>query len=252
MMETTQFAESRARQVVADTAGAFDRERLSQAVLEIAEKIVMTLLAERTREPAPTAVSQVEPRPEPLFRCEGRYWTIAGRDDNFRLKDVRGLGYIAELLRNPQRRVHLTELLAAADSRPEPWVGIPRRPALGDAGEVLDAKAKAAYRRRLEELREEIREAKAAGAEERASRLEAEIDELVRELASAIGLRGRDRRAGSGIERARFRVTKAIRAAIRNIEEASPSLGHHLATTIKTGTFCCYVPDPANPPCWRF
>jgi hypothetical protein len=188
---------------------------------------------------------------EARFRREGRYWTIACRGDELRVRDMHGLGYIAELLRRPQRKLHLTELLAAAEGS-EPSIAGMRDAALADAGDVLDAKAKAAYRRRLQELREELRDAKAAGACEHASQLEAEIDQLARELARALGLGGRDRRAVSGTERARFRVTKAIRAAIKAIDEASSSLGHHLATTIKTGTFCCYLPDPSNSPSWRF
>ena len=49
---------------------------------------------------------------------------------------------------------------------------------LGDAGEMLDEQAKAAYRRRLSELREELEEAKELGNVERAEQAEEEIDAL--------------------------------------------------------------------------
>ena len=49
---------------------------------------------------------------------------------------------------------------------------------LGDAGEMLDDQAKAAYRRRLSELREELEEAKELGNVKRAEQAEQEIDAL--------------------------------------------------------------------------
>src|SRR5262245_56519795 len=44
-------------------------------------------------------------------------------------------------------------------------------------------------------------------------------------------------------QRARVRVTRALRAAMARIEQHHPSLGEHLAATIKTGTNCSYAPD---------
>ena len=45
-------------------------------------------------------------------------------------------------------------------------------------------------------------------------------------------------------ERARVNVTRAIAAALKRISAHHPDLGAHLATTIRTGTFCAYRPDP--------
>ena len=60
----------------------------------------------------------------------------------------------------------------------------PRRPGLGDAGAILDARAKAEYRRRLAELEEEVEEARAFGDDERAARAAEEREFLVAELAA--------------------------------------------------------------------
>jgi hypothetical protein len=79
----------------------------------------------------------------------------------------------------------------------------------------------------------------------------AERDFLVGELARAVGLGGRDRRAASHAERARLNATRAIRAAIANLGRASPSLGRHLAATIRTGRHCCYAPGPRAPIDWE-
>jgi hypothetical protein len=45
-------------------------------------------------------------------------------------------------------------------------------------------------------------------------------------------------------ERARINVTRAIKAALGRIKVHDPVLHRHLAATIRTGTFCSYIPDP--------
>lgn len=119
-----------------------------------------------------------------------------------------------------------------------------------DAGAVLDAEAKEAYRRRLAEIDDDIDEARALGDAERAAQAEAEHDVLVRELSRAFGLGGRERLAGSASERARAGVTRAIRQAMARIAEHHPPLGEHLDRTIRTGTYCAYDPDPRAPVVW--
>ena len=128
----------------------------------------------------------------------------------------------------------------------------PGRMALGDAGAILDAQAKKAYRRRLAEIEEDIEEARALEDIERAAQSAAERDFLVRELSSAIGLGGRDRRAASASERGRVAVTRAIRYAMGRIAEHHPPLGEHLNLAIHTGTRCVYRPDPRALAGWRF
>jgi len=74
---------------------------------------------------------------------------------------------------------------------------------------------------------------------------------LTGQLAAAVGLGGRDRRAGSAAERARVNITRAVRAALARIRAHSPALAGHLDATIHTGTFCSYTPDPRAPITWR-
>jgi hypothetical protein len=125
------------------------------------------------------------------------------------------------------------------------------RPDLGDAGALLDATAKAAYRARLGELRAEVEEAEGFNDPVRASRARQEMEFLVAELSRAVGLGGRDRRAASHAERARLNASRAIRAAMANLAEANPALGRHLAATIRTGRYCSYTPDPRLPIAWE-
>jgi eukaryotic-like serine/threonine-protein kinase len=187
----------------------------------------------------------------------GKTWRISCGREEARLGDLKGVRYIACLLGRPYEEVHVMELVAAAGGGTQIEVNAGVRSdlrasrrlasALGDAGAMLDGKAKVAYRERLVALREAQDEARMRGdalAEERA---EEEIRALSRELAAAVGLGGRDRRAASVDDRARVSVTKAIQTAIRRIEPGCPSLGRHLAGSIRTGLFCSYSPDPNTP-----
>jgi hypothetical protein len=121
---------------------------------------------------------------------------------------------------------------------------------VGDAGELLDAEARAAYRGRLTDLRAERGEAEAVGDTGRIAAADREIAMLTQELARAVGLGGRARRAGSLAERARLNVTRAIAVVLRKVAGEHPALGEHLAGTVRTGAFCSYTPDPRNPVRW--
>ena len=83
----------------------------------------------------------------------------------------------------------------------------------------------------------------------RSERIGAERDALVEQLAGAVGLGGRIRRAGSPAERARTTATARIRAAIKRVSQVHQSLGSHLDQSIRTGTFCVYRPE--RPMSWK-
>ncbi len=116
---------------------------------------------------------------------------------------------------------------------------------------MLDATAKAAYKARLGELQAELDEADRFNDPVRAASARQEMDFLVGELARAVRLGGRDRRAASHAERARLNATRAIRAAMANLARANPTLGQHFSATIRTGRYCSYTPDPRAPIDWE-
>ena len=120
-----------------------------------------------------------------------------------------------------------------------------------NAEKILDLQARGAYKQRLSELREELAEAQNFHDLGRSEQLAAEIDFLTHELASAVGLGGRARRVRSPAERARVNITRAIKLALHKISAHHSVLGQHLATTIKTGTYCSYTPDPRLPITWQ-
>ncbi len=177
---------------------------------------------------------------------EGEFWTIAFDGATFSLRDTKGLHYIADLLREPGRERHALDLVAAHGGGEEA-----ARPAASDAGPILDAVSKAQYRARLEELAAELDEAEQNNDRERATRARDEREVLVEHLASAVGLGGRDRRGASDAERARVSVTRAIKAVLPRIAERSPALERHFESTLRTGQFCSYVPDPRSPLRWE-
>ena len=186
-----------------------------------------------------------------MFRREGDYWTVAFGGKVVRMRDAKGLGYLARLLRHPHREFHVLDLLAGDARRGNDTAredGLVA--ATPDAGVVLDEPAKHAYRERIAELEAEIEQARRWNDVERTARAEGELDALTRELAGALGLGGRDRRAASDSERARASVSKAVRSAVRRLEEQHPELGRHLSLAVHTGTFCTYDPDPRVPVTW--
>jgi tetratricopeptide (TPR) repeat protein len=172
-----------------------------------------------------------------VFRREGDYWSVAFEGRTVRVRDLKGMRYLAHLLAHPGREFHVVDMVAAETGQ---------QMALGDAGEILDERAKSAYRRRLAEIEDDIEQARALQDAEREAQADAERDFLVRELARAVGLGGRDRRAGSASERARSGVTRAVRQGIARIGEHHPQLGEHLSRSVRTGTYCAYAPDPSD------
>ena len=148
-----------------------------------------------------------------VFRREGDYWSVVFEGRTVRVRDLKGMRYLAQLLAHPGREFHVLDLVAAETGQ---------QTALGDAGEMLDERAKTAYRRRLAEIEDDIEQARALEDAEREAQADAERDFLVRELARAVGLGGRDRRAASASERARSGVTRAVRQGIARIGEHHP------------------------------
>jgi len=180
------------------------------------------------------------------LRHEDDFWLVGFADAVTRVPDSLGLRYLDLLIRRPGRdlaALDLVRLTAAAG----PAAAAAAEDGLHDASgtgadEVLDQQARAAYRQRLTALDEELSEAEAWHDTERASRLRAEKDFLVRELAAATGLGGRPRRLGAESERARLNVTRAIRSAIAKIRDRAPAAAAHLDRSVRTGTRCSYAP----------
>ena len=196
-----------------------------------------------------------------IFARSGEFWTLSFGGVTFSLKAIKGLAYLQFLLQHPGEEFHATDLVRGLgiEASSEHAIADAASPSsglsvggLGDAGEMLDQHAKQEYRGRLRELREELEELRGRGDHERGEKIEAEIDFIERELIRAVGLGGRDRRAGSAGERARLSVTRAIKSAVQKITEHHVALGELLEASIKTGLFTVYAPGPTNAIAWRY
>jgi hypothetical protein len=166
--------------------------------------------------------------------AEGDVWVVAYGGSVVRLRASRGLAMLARLVAEPGRELHALELGGGGDGAP----GVDT----GDAGPLLDARARAAYRDRYRELEQAIEEAEAMNDAGRAARARAEREALADELARGVGLGGRERVAGAAAERARVNVQRRLKDALERISAADATMGRHLTRSVKTGMFCSYEP----------
>jgi tetratricopeptide (TPR) repeat protein len=250
-----------ARAGLADALRASGNEHRAALELEAARTVLDRIEAQRTGDDAMPVERDGAAKEPPAtdvntFRREGDYWSVVFKGRTVRVRDLKGVRYLARLLADPGREFHVLDLVAAESgvvtgAESGRAAGLSRT-GPGDAGEMLDVRAKDAYRRRLAEIEDDIEQARAFGDTDRAEQADAERDFLVRELSRAVGLGGRDRRAASTSERARVAVTRAVRQGIARVGEHHPELGEHLDRTIRTGTYCAYVLDPSDPAAWRF
>ena len=193
---------------------------------------------------------------KPLFLRQNDYWIIRYQGHGALLKSTRGLHYLAVLLRDPGREFHVSELLVRAVGASTPTAAIAAigrvTVGLGVGVPVLDAQARAEYKRRVNDLRQDLIQAERFNDLQGKTEVQNELQVIADHLACGVGLGGRGRRASWAAERARSAVTKCIKKAIQEIGEAIPSLGYHLAARIKTGYFCSYNPHPDRPIAWKF
>jgi hypothetical protein len=238
--------------------GPGDRQRaaaLRAQALREAEQLGLVRLLRRGP-PRAAAAAGGRSAVDASLRRLGESFEVRFGERAFRLPASKGLAYLVELLRQPGRELHAAALAGGGPLEQAPGAGelaearLTSAAGLGDAGELLDARARGAYRRRLADIREEQEDAERCHDSGRAERAREEREFLERELARALGLGGRARRAGSAAERARLNVTRALASAVRKLAAEDPDLGEHLAATIRTGLFCCYTPDPRRPVAW--
>jgi hypothetical protein len=252
---------ARQRDALGDATGAALDAAAAQAALDQLDVVLSpgaaAVIERLARPPGAASVEALAPAAAPVptapsgpetasLTLDGRWWTAAAGGTTVRLPDTKGLRYLAALVATPGAEHHALDLVDRVEGV-QP--GLDRRH-LGDAGAVLDGQARQAYRRRIEELREACDDALAAGELERAEALDGELQQLVGQLAQAFGLGGRERKAASAAERARLNVTRALRAALAKLIDALPAAGAALDRRVRTGLYCCYTPDAADPIRW--
>ena len=209
--------------------------RLRARALATYERIGAQWWRERLAARQPDGPSDASlPRRVHLRRLPSGLWEIGTEPTTAVLAELRGLGYLRELVRRPGELVSALDLVGAG------------QPVLEEAGlgEVTDRQALAAYRARLLELDQELGEAEDWADSGRVDAARAEREALLDEIAHATGLHGRPRTIGSSQERARVAVRKAITTALDRVATTDPEFAQHLRTSIRTGLACSYEPAP--------
>jgi hypothetical protein len=183
------------------------------------------------------------------FRREGDYWLVIFDGHTVRVRDLKGMRYLARLFADPGREYHVLDLVAETGHGAQvdsSHAGNPPRRHSATRRVPLERRTPTADAWPRSKMITSIK--RAPSATERAAQADAERDFLVRELAHlawAVAIDGT-----SASERARAGVTRAVRQAIDRIGEHHPQLGEHLSHTIRTGTYCAYHPDPRAPAGW--
>ena len=172
------------------------------------------------------------------IRREGRGWCVEVGNRRVLVADLVGMGYLAELVGHPGQPISALVLAGAGEANG------------GSPHELLDRHARQAYTARARELTAELAEAEADNDLARAEHLRIELDALVEQLETAIGLGGRPRTFARESERARTAVRKAIRRAIDEIDAADPFVAEPLRTGVTTGAVCSYASPPDHPITW--
>ncbi len=216
--------------------------QLKRAV-ELARACGMPAVAAR----AEAAIEAVAPKPRESRQPEAAAvpfslrpheggWRLECEAGTLVLKNLRGIEMLGRLLERPGQEIHCLDLVSPGASAEAPQDA-------GDAGELLDAQAKRAYRQRIEALSERIEDCDQRGDFAGAERARSELEVLGRELSRAVGLGGRARRASSAAERARVTAQRRLRDAIKKIRELDADVGSYLERTVRTGTFCAFDPQ---------
>jgi hypothetical protein len=233
----------------ADPASALLEARAAAALLSRLDVVLAPAdrdLLDRVGVATDQPRQEAECRVAVLTRDDG-WWTAACGDTKVRLRDTKGLRYLAGLVARPGTERHVIDLVDETEGL-SPG-GLDRR-RLGHAGPHADAQTRNVYRRRVVALRDQIEDALAVEDDERAAALQSELDTVVAELARSFGLGGRDRWASSAAEKARLNVTRALRSALGKLTEALPDAGSVLDRRVRTGAFCAYQPHPDDEVTW--
>ena len=157
-----------------------------------------------------------------VFRREGDYWSVVFEGRTVRVRDLKGMRYLAQLLADPGREFHVLDLVAAETGQ---------QTAFGDAGEMLDARAKtptAAASPRSRTTSSRRAPSRTPSGRRRQTPSATSSSESSRARSASVAATGGPHRPPSALESG---VTRAVRQAIARIGEHHPELGEHLEPT---------------------
>lgn len=206
----------------------------------------------------PSAMNSGQDQPsglaENVFRKEGAVWAMSfGDDEIVRLPDMKGFNYIAYLLSRPNKDISVVELATIHAKLDVKEMGeeelkegnlTSSKEKEKDIGTMLDPVAKREYQEAINKIDNNIEIAEDTNNTEKVASLKEEKRFIAMELASAMGLAGRDRKLDDKTKNLADAVRKCIKDSIEKIKEEKTLklLSQHLEEYIKTGYFCRYCP----------
>jgi hypothetical protein len=247
------FDAARAREIAADAYSATGDAEAARLELAAAQRAYAAYGAELRAARAAQRLAGTAAARAPLpagrrgtFRADGPTWVIELGGTAARVKDLKGVRYLHRLVAEPGREFHVLDLIAVEHGTLRGRRDADPAAGRGDAAGLpaLDRTALEAYRRRLAEVDEDIEEATRLNDLGRLAKAEADREYLVREVARAAGLGGRLRMIGGSAERARTSVARSLRYALAELATSHPPAADHLRTSVRTGAYCSYQPDP--------
>lgn len=170
--------------------------------------------------------------PKYWFEQFSEFWAIRFEDEIGIFGDNKGMQYIARLLARPFARISAPELARSIvdsvdnGSSPKSIENLAYddedEMSAGDSDlPILDDQAKAEYKRKLEQLKEEIDTATKLGEDNKVEELRRDFAMIAEQIQAATGLGGRDRQLGPSpaAKKAFESVGKAITRAYERMEK---------------------------------
>ncbi len=183
-----------------------------------------------------------------VLRKDGEYWEFRYSGEETKLKDCKGLKYLAILLRAPGENLPATLLVDTVSGGPPTIsqdVQTFRSTEIGI--ELSDAQTVDQVRRRLRQIGTERAEAVEADDFESIKKLDEEVEKLGQYLGATTSKSRTIRTSGTRADKDRKSVSGAINDVLRKIEKTHKPLFKHLKASVQTGYRCGYNPSEPTP-----
>jgi len=193
-----------------------------------------------------------------VFRKEGYSWLIVFEGKRIIMEDYKGLQDIKELLLKPYKSISSKDLFLRNSTLKISEISQSK---ISDFAEIEEGfteetfqgfdinDGKKDFTRDIQELENEIEEAKKNNDIGKIELLNQEREFFLESLSKNTGLGGRKRKMGDDSERFRKAVSKRINDALKKIKKEHNTLWQHL-DKIDRGYICKYKPEKTLP--WKF